>query len=252
MALFPNVPDVPGVPALLRGALNNAIDEVVLLTTDALGLFGGLDTPQWGLFLNGEPAVVADSVISFDYREDWEISDAPTEEGGFESYNKVQRPFDVRLRFATGGSQADRQDFIQSVQQIIGALDLFDAVTPEATYQSVNPTHWDYSRKADRGAGLLHIDLYCRQVRVTATSQYTSTTDGNPTTTTTAGGSGSGTGTVTRGEDLPNISGPVTFSNTQSPSAAAQVNGGTVQPMTPTAAENASFTKALSEQPFNF
>lgn len=252
MAGFPNVPDVPGVPALLRGALNGAIDAVVLMASDALGLFGGLDTPQWGLFLDGAPAVVADSVTSFDYREDWTISDFPVEEGGFETYDKVQQPFDLRLRFATGGSQADRQAFIDSVQQIIGSLDLFDAVTPEATYQSVNPTHWDYSRKADRGAGLLHIDLFCRQVRVTATSQYTSTQDNNPTTTTTAGGSGSGTGQVTRGADLPNISGPVTFNNTQSPSAAAQVNGGTVQTVTPTAAENASFSQALSEQPFNF
>lgn len=192
---FPDVPIAPGVPPLARAA-GVVFDVISLLTQDAVSIFDSLGPQQWGLFLDGVPVITADSVVSFGYKEEWRIPTYPIEGGSFESYNKVQMPFDVRMRFATGGSIAEKEAFLASVAAVIGSLDLFDAVTPEMVYQSVNPVHYDYNRTASNGVGLLVVDLWCEQVRVTASSQFTD--------------------------------------STKSPDAEPQVSGGTVQPVAAT------------------
>lgn len=190
---FPNVPNVPGVPALPRGS-GAILAGIELLVADALSAFA-FGAPQWGVFLNGDLVIQADSVVTFDFKQEFQISDYPVEEGAFQTYNKVQLPFDVRVRMATGGSAAARQAFINSVAAVVASLDLYDVVTPEVVYTSVNFGHQSYDRKASN-VGLLSIDLWGEQVRVTATAA---------------------------------------FSNTQQPSGAGQVNDGTVQPLAPTA-----------------
>lgn len=169
-----------------------------LLTRDTYSYFSSVFSPQWGLFLSGRSVVTAESVADMAYRQDWNISDYPLEKGAFESYNKVQLPYDVRLRFASGGSQERRQALLTSIAAIAGTLTLFDAVTPEAVYSNVNVKHYDYRRTSVNGVGLIIVDVWCEEVRVTT------------------GGA---------------------FSATQAPSGAAQVNGGTVQPTSASAAQ---------------
>ena len=168
---MPNVFNVPGVPALtgyLAGSLS-------LLVQDAISIFFGAPQSQWGLFLNGIPIIVADSVVSFDYTGEFRILDYPIEQGSFETYNKVRVPFTVKLRFATGGTISDRTDFLNSIEQVIGDLNLYDAVTPERIYHNVNVHHQDYRRTATQGVGLLTVDLHVEEVRVTASSSFTNT-----------------------------------------------------------------------------
>lgn len=172
--VFPNVPNVPGVPPLARlpGFFANNTQP---LTSDTIGSFGHPGTPQWGIFRNGQPVVVAESVQSVEYRQDWEISDYPLEQGAFESYNKVNTPFDAKVRFATGASEADRQQLIQSIENIAGTLNLYDVVTPERIYQSTNILHYDYNRTSSRGVGLLQVDVWVTEIRLNATAQFSST-----------------------------------------------------------------------------
>jgi hypothetical protein len=179
---------LPGLPSSV-----NVFDDIPLLVSDAINLLG-LGTPQWGLFQDGVPAVIADNVVAFDFREDWRISKAPLEGGAFTSYNKVQIPFGIVLRFSAGGSAANRQALLESIEAIIGSMDLFDAVTPERTYSSVNPTHRDYHRSAENGKGLLVVDLHCELVNESVESE---------------------------------------FGNTQSPTAAGQNDNGQVQAQSP-------------------
>jgi hypothetical protein len=160
---------IPGLPAL--GA-DIVIAAVELLTSDVISLFGPGNVPQWGLFLNGEPVIIADNVIAFEFKQDFRISNYPVEEGSFQTFNKVAVPFDVRLRFSTGGSLEDREALISSVDEAVKSLDLFDAVTPEKVYQSINPVHWDMRRTSRNGVGLVIVDLYCEQVIVTAAPQF--------------------------------------------------------------------------------
>lgn len=226
MPVFPNVPDGPGVPALPR--LPGAIPPVVqLLVSDALGLLGAFGNPTWGLFLDGQPVVTAESVYSFDFKKSAQISNFPVENGGFESYNKVQKPYDVRLRFTTGGTPADRQALIESAEAAVASLDLMIAVTPEAVYPNVNPTHMDYRRTAVSGQGLIVVDLFCEEVRVQSSSTFTTNTAA-----TSSGGSTAATNTGNANNATFNERFPSTASivSPKGPGAAPLTNGGIVQP----------------------
>lgn len=164
---------IPGVPALPPGF---ALNAVALLGNDVIGavlgaLFG---QSQWGIYdESGTPVVVAQNVVSVEYRQDWIISDYPVEQGGFMTYNKVQMPFDFRIRFSSGGSEETRQRLLDSIADIARSTELFNAVTPEATYVDVNIAHYDYRRESSRGVGLVVVDVWCTEVRETATSNFT-------------------------------------------------------------------------------
>lgn len=169
---FPNVPIALGVPPLPRSPVAT-VAAISLLVADAISFFGLSIAPRWGIFRDGLPVVIADSVVTFDYKRDWTIANYPVEKGAFESYDKVSNPFEPRIRFAAGGSEVERQLLLDSIAAIAGTLDLYDVVTPEVIYQSANITHYDYRRSAHSGVGLLVIDVWLMEVRVTATSAFT-------------------------------------------------------------------------------
>lgn len=231
MTDFPDVPDAPGVPAVPRDP-GSIVSDIALLVSDAIGIFGDQGAQQWGLFQNGLPVVISDNVLAFGYSQAYDISDYQVEDGAFETYNKVQEPFDVRLQFSTGGSTQDKQAFIQSIAAIIGSTALFDAVTPEQVYSNVNPVRQIYDRRAVSGVGLLKIDVHCREVMVTGQVQFTNsqgTSTSSPT-----DGTSSSSGPTSAVNGAPLINQP------QSPSAAPQVSDGQVQPTAPTAAQSAA------------
>ena len=163
-----NSPGVPPLTSYLTGT-------IILLASDLISFLTSSFGPQWGLFQNGVSVIEADSVISLEYKQTWTISDYPVEQGSFESYDKVQMPFTARLRFATGGSPTDRQDFLDSIAAIAGTLQLFDVYTPEETYRSVCIESYDYSRAAQRGVGLIVVDITCVEIRVNASSNFSNT-----------------------------------------------------------------------------
>jgi hypothetical protein len=197
-----------------------------LLLADASDIvLGILLQPTWGVYLNGSPVIqpasvlgqvvqaqlapiqaiagllgatnilpVTASTVRFQYAQEWPISNYPQEQGAFQSYDKVTLPFDVKLRVAAGGSQSNRQAFIQTCLSIANSLALFDVVTPEMVFTSVNCTHVDWDREAERGATLISIDLWFQQIAVQAAAS---------------------------------------FSNTQQPGNAGQQSIGSVQPQTP-------------------
>lgn len=203
---------IPGLPALPGDVI---VDELELLVGDALAFLGFSAGPQWGLFLDDEVAVTAENVASFEFKQDMRLSNFPVEEGAFATYNKVQLPYDVRLQFSTGGSAADRQALIESVDAVIASTDLFDAVTPEKVYPSVNPTHQSIRRTARNGVGMVIIDVYCEEVRVTASQQFADS----------------------------QASGAMSVNSPQSPSASPQVSNGTSQPQGLTSAQAAAFSQ---------
>ena len=198
-ALFPNVPQVPGVPPILLGpGYTPAIP--VALTADSITAALGLASNQWGVFdQNHNPIILADSVVEVAYRRDFQISDYPIEQGGFSSYNKVRIPFDARVTFAKGGMDSDRAAFLSSIQSVAGDLNLYNVICPDDQFLNVNVMHVDYRRRAQNGVGLLLVEVWLQEIRISATSSFT---------------------------------------NTASPSGADPVNVGTVQTTAPTAAES--------------
>lgn len=226
-----------GLPALPAGV--DVFSDAVLLVADAISLPLGIE-PQWGIFdSSGNPVVIADNVVSFEYKQDFAISNYPVEQGQFSSYNKTQRPFQVRFRFSSGGSLADREALLNSVQAIIGDTNLYTAASPEAIYSNVNATHQEYRRTASNGAGLISIDVWFEQVRSTAQA-------GTSNTSTSGSGTGGGTGSTSTSNQV--VSNDFNaLGSAQSPTDMPQVNGGNVQPQTPTVAQQSAATGVINQ-----
>jgi hypothetical protein len=189
---MPDIPNLPGVPSLPSYSPNT----VGLVIADAFAVLNFLFGAQWGIFLNGAQAFPYNSILDIDYKNDNPTSDYPVEDGSFLSYDKVQLPFDVRMRVASGGSEFERQALLDAVLSAAQDLNLYDVVTPEQTYSDCNITHVDYKRSAINGVGVIVVDIWFVEIRQTATA---------------------------------------TFSNTQNPSVAGQQNTGSVAPQTPNA-----------------
>jgi hypothetical protein len=168
--------DLPaGVPSLLPGQGASFAAVASLLTADSFIGYGPGANPQWGIFLNGVPVVVADTVTTFGYQQDWAVSDYPIEGGGFESYDKVNTPFRVNIEFASGGSLANREALLASVAAIGDTLTLYEAVTPEAVYISVNVEHYAYKRMASNGLGLMVVTVGLLEIRVQNVNNFQNT-----------------------------------------------------------------------------
>lgn len=189
---MPDIPNVPGVPSL-SGYANNVMS---LLVSDVLSAISSFffGSSQWGIFLDGAQAFDYNSVVDFDYKQDWPVSDYQLEDGAFQSYDKVQLPFDVKVRVVSGGSESDRESCLSSVLAAANTLELYDVVTPEQTFSSCNITHVDFKRSSSNGVGMIVMDIWFIEIRITSTS---------------------------------------TFSNTQQPGAAGQQSTGNVSPITP-------------------
>jgi hypothetical protein len=183
------------------------MDPIQLLTSDAENLvLGALLEPTWGVYLNGQPVIqpasilgsiataslapiqalagllgfpnilpVMASTVDFEYAQDWPISTFPQEQGAFQAYDKVTLPYDVRLRVASGTSDSNRQAFLSTILAIGNSFALFDVVTPEMVFTSVNCTHVYFKRTATQGAKLIQVDLWFKNIPVTAGASFTNT-----------------------------------------------------------------------------
>lgn len=225
--------DLPGLPNLAED-VSDLFSEVIALTSDVIGVGGS--PSQWGIFLNGNPVVLADNVVSLEYKQDFSISNYPVEQGSFASYNKVQRPSEVRLRFSTGGSVADRQAFLDSIAAIIGDTNLYDVVTPEETYSNQNLIRQGYVRHANEGLGLVVVDVSCQEVRPASLATSSTTTTAN------TGNASADTSIVST--DAAQIVDP------QQPGASSYVNGGNLQPIAPTSLQQGDATQAMANGPY--
>lgn len=194
---YPDVPQLPGVPQVNRSSAFPAGPPPVLAGALALGrlVLALLQKTQWGIYrdtsadplpvdddglqvvtVTGKsvPVLVPDSFRTFNYNQEWSVTDAPTEEGGFASYNKINNPFDVVVRLTKGGSRRERTEFLEKLDALGNSLDLLKLVTPERTYLSMNIVRYAIRREEQRGAyWMSEIDVYFREIR-TVQSEYTS------------------------------------------------------------------------------
>jgi hypothetical protein len=127
------------------------------------------------LYGNYSGAAVAD--VSF--AKEWTVATFPIEQGGFASYDKVENPYESKVTICVGGSMTQRQQALAQVQSLASALTLVNVVTPEVVYPNANIVHYDYDRSAMKGAGLLGIDIWLEEIRITATETFSSTAQPN-------------------------------------------------------------------------
>jgi hypothetical protein len=230
---FPDVPIVLGVPNVLRNpvtsvtqALYGGIAGLPVSLSSQLtqvgsnqGLFIQQDGPTaiqplsqtWGIYTSaGVKLVTPDTFVSVEIRAGQSrIPTFPQEQGGFQSYNKVQIPSEIRVQMSYRGSEeGDRAHFLDTLDAASKSIDLYSVATPDEIYFDMSILRYDYKRERTNGAEILHVDIFFEEVRITAES---------------------------------------VFSNTEQPSGASPVSGATVQaavippqanaPQTPVAAQ---------------
>jgi hypothetical protein len=219
---YPTVLPYPGVPPLLvpPGGVN--IVAPVLAVANALGLGAFLGVPQWGIFgQDGTPILEADAVNSFDYERGYLVSDYPQEQGAFQSYNKVQVPYDAAVSFLTSDT---RFEFLNTIEAACNSLALVVVVTPEITYPSANLVRYKIRTRTSRsGVTMVTVDVWLREIRVTAGASLSSSQ---------AAPVPAGKVTV-ENLTLSNTPTQTGLPNAQSPDAASPVSGGSVQPVPP-------------------
>lgn len=174
---FPNVPQVPGVPAILRETTIPSLSELANLGLGAIAalIFG---IPRWGLYdQDGQQVLLFDTFLGIRFRNGSRISSFPVEQGSFSSFNKVDTPFDAMLRFALSGDTASRGELLNTLETLKGSVDLFSVVTPEIVYPSANVVAYSYERNSRSGPSQLIVDLYVEEVRQTAEAAFSSTAE---------------------------------------------------------------------------
>lgn len=168
MSFFPGLPDLP---ALLQGQFS----PTALLVGDIAQAVLGFALQEWGIYLGVIPIVIADNVVSVEFKKTWRISDYPIENGAFSSYNKVEIPYDAKVTLSKGGSLAERALFLENIQLVAESMALYNVVTPEHTYFNANITHYDYKRTASKGLGLITVDVWLEEIRNVPTASFTKT-----------------------------------------------------------------------------
>lgn len=172
-----------GIPSLLNPALDMAnivslaYSDAQIFKRMAIGqkpLDPTLVTPSanlviWGIYdtytFGAERVIVPDSIIAVDVKKEYNLPNYPMEDGAFQSYNKVKEPYDIRIKMAIGGDAAKLTDFLKVLDGIVASINLYEVVTPDATYVNANIHHYDFQRTATNGVGLLTVTVWAKEIR---------------------------------------------------------------------------------------
>ena len=173
--IYPDVPSTAGVPAVNRNATNPGTDTQGQLTADAITVTASAKD-QWGLYRASDntKALSPDSVSSVGYGAEYRIADYPLQDGKFETYDKVQLPFEANLVVTKGGSVADRREFLRALDDLRADTEIYNVVTPEWTHLGVNIARVTIDRSREQGANLITADILLREIRVTGTATFSS------------------------------------------------------------------------------
>lgn len=161
---FPSVPDLPGVPNVLR----NPLAAATTLLAPVIGNFLDdlLPSNKWAILdKNGKNAINPDNFLSIEVVDPYSISSFPVEKGSFADYNKIKRPFTVSVKMSAGGTIADRQSFLIDLYTLETSTDLYSIVTPEITYLHVNMERFDMRREARNGASIIIVDCHFQEIK---------------------------------------------------------------------------------------
>lgn len=173
---FPSVPNLVGVPQVLRSpsVIPTLVIAVVGQAASQL-LRSAASAPLWGIYgASGSLAINPDSIRDFAYTADYKVSNAPQQGGQFFSFNKVKLPFENTVRLFKAGELSDREQFLSDLDAILASLGNYTILTPEKAYPNVNGFRAEVIRREAEGAYSIVVDLHFTNI-VNVTAQYSNT-----------------------------------------------------------------------------
>lgn len=202
-----NVGTGAGVPKLWSTVMSDAeaVASVELDTLLQSYLVSNAAT-QWGLFNTySKPVLTAARVRAIDIRSQYRKSDAPQENGGFMSYNKVKMPRQVMLEVLCDGTAMSygnvsaitsllavagiggttqgvtvRKQFLAALDSLVADLNTYLVVTPEATYSNMNVIGYAIRRETHRGVTMVRAEIMLEEVRLQHSKSVSVTSPSQP------------------------------------------------------------------------
>ena len=137
-------------------------------------------TGQWGVYnQSGNLIIDADQFKSLDYQQTWRLPNYPMEQGAFQSYNKVQTPFEARIILVKSGSPTILESFFSAINTAANSIDLYNINTPGQVYKNVSIEHVNYKRSSSNGVSMISAELSLLEIRIAAASTLSNTTAPN-------------------------------------------------------------------------
>jgi len=179
-------PNFPGVPALSQSSLNSlntasaALGAASLIST----LFTKSINPVWAITIgSGNTPLIFDNFISIDFKNDMNVATYPIEQGGFNSYNKVNNPYYAVVKISVGsgysaneGLDVDSRNSILSIlNSLLKSTVLCTIITPERSYSNANLEAYNFRRELRNGAGIIIAELHFVEILSAATTVVTNT-----------------------------------------------------------------------------
>ena len=182
---YPNVPNAPGVPVVPRNPATSNAYAPTTTTAATADITVQSNSAEWQVVdVNGALQLQPDTYADFQIRAEAVIPDYPIEQGGFASYNQVQKPFMIKLTAIITGLQIDngttkaagndkRNTFLLAVKTLKESLNLSTVVTPDTVFDNAKLIDYNWSQRSDKGLTMLLVELVFKEVRQTATATVT-------------------------------------------------------------------------------
>ena len=176
-------------------------------------LWGIFETVSGNLLGATSSASTSLSFYGMDFIKEFRISDFPTEQGGFTSFNKVEMPATPKVTLVLSGSTDDRIAFLSAVDAASKSMTMYTVATPEAIYDNYSIERYNYSRTSEKGANLMIVDIHLKEIRGVTASYAVAILGG--------------------------------INSPQNPDASSQVDNGIVQSLEPSSSLSNTATKTL-------
>lgn len=166
---------IPSLPKLAspKGQLNN------LLAMGQAKLWAMIrgDAP-WGVWLHGtNNKMVVDSVLEVEISEESHVMDYRIQTGSFSTYNKVQMPYEVKIRLIRCGNTTENNAFLNWIQNSTREVLTYDIQVPERKYNNCTLISYSIERKKENGVNVIVCDCVFREVREVPKIFYSKETD---------------------------------------------------------------------------
>lgn len=196
---LPSVWDIPvaaGVPALLGQSIGAGVSASAstLLGKAVSNIQTGLAAQEWGIFSGADSVLTAAHVCGIEHEQRYQISTAPTENGGFVSYNKAKFPHLTRILMVCDGSEsgslfsigfkqvlgsirgsqplAVRKSFFDTLESLVADTKLYNIHMPERFYMNANVVAYRFRRDERNGVTMPVVEIELQEVRNTAVNAY--------------------------------------------------------------------------------
>lgn len=196
---LPSVWDLPvavGVPALLGQSIGGGVSASasVILGQTISNIQIGYAAQHWGIFSGNERILTAAHVCGIEHERRYQNSTAPTENGGFVSYNKVKYPHLTRFLMVCDGSESGstaspdfrqvlgsitgaaplsvRKSFFDTLESLVADTNLYDIYMPERSYSNANIVGFRFRRDEREGVTMPVVEIELQEVRNSAVNAY--------------------------------------------------------------------------------